>query len=112
MAANALFLAGIDLYFGNSHILQDVSFDLDEGIVLGLLRRNGAGLVPRRPGSIAVFGRDVAGFTRGGRHFARFPELRICDQPLRQSRIDYGSYFSRDPNFQPSPQYLWDIHAI
>jgi branched-chain amino acid transport system ATP-binding protein len=73
LAAKALSLAGIDAYYGDSHILQNVSFDLDEGTVVGLLGRNGAGkstcmsavvgLVPPRRGSVAVFGRNVAGCT-------------------------------------------------
>ncbi|MGA7329191.1 MAG: ABC transporter ATP-binding protein [Rhodomicrobium sp.] len=70
MANKALSLFGIDAYYGDSHVLQDVSFDLDEGNVIGLLGRNGAGkttcmsaivgLVPPR-GVIEVFGRSISG---------------------------------------------------
>jgi branched-chain amino acid transport system ATP-binding protein len=66
----ALRLTGIDAYYGDSHILQDVSYELAEGTVIGLLGRNGAGkstcmsaivgLVPPRRGSITVFGQEVA----------------------------------------------------
>jgi branched-chain amino acid transport system ATP-binding protein len=72
LAVKALTLTGIDAYYGDSHILQNVSFDLDDGTVIGLLGRNGAGkstcmgaivgLVPPRRGSVTVFGRDVARF--------------------------------------------------
>jgi branched-chain amino acid transport system ATP-binding protein len=71
LAAEALSIAGIDVYYGDSHILQNVSFELGESTVIGLLGRNGAGkstcmnaivgLVPPRRGSISVFGRNVAG---------------------------------------------------
>jgi branched-chain amino acid transport system ATP-binding protein len=71
LAAEALSIAGIDVYYGDSHILQNVSFELGEGTVIGLLGRNGAGkstcmnaivgLVPPRRGSISVFGRNIAG---------------------------------------------------
>ncbi len=71
LATKALSLSGIDAFYGDSHILQSVSFDLDEGTVTGLLGRNGAGkstcmsaivgLVPPRRGSVVVFGREVAG---------------------------------------------------
>jgi branched-chain amino acid transport system ATP-binding protein len=71
LAAKALSIAGIDAYYGDSHILQSVSFDLDEATVVGLLGRNGAGkstcmsaivgLVPPRRGSVVVFEREVAG---------------------------------------------------
>ncbi len=72
MAVKALSIGGIDVYYGDSHVLQNVSFDLDEGTVIGLLGRNGAGkstcmnaivgLVPPRRGSIVIFGRNIAGF--------------------------------------------------
>jgi branched-chain amino acid transport system ATP-binding protein len=70
LAHKALSLRNIDAYYGDSHILQDVSYDLEEGTVIGLLGRNGAGkstcmgaivgLVPPRRGSVLVFGQDVA----------------------------------------------------
>ena len=71
MATEALVLAGVDSYYGQSHILHGVSFTLGEGRLLGLLGRNGAGkttclssivgLVPARAGSIRVFGQSVEG---------------------------------------------------
>jgi branched-chain amino acid transport system ATP-binding protein len=71
LAAEALSIAGIDVYYGDSHILQNVSFELGEGTVIGLLGRNGAGkstcmsaivgLVPPRRGNISLFGRNIAG---------------------------------------------------
>jgi branched-chain amino acid transport system ATP-binding protein len=67
----ALSLGNLEVYYGDSHILQDVSYELAEGTVIGLLGRNGAGkstcmsaivgLVPPRRGRVQVFGRDVAG---------------------------------------------------
>jgi len=43
LAADALALSGIDAYYGDSHVLHDVSFALGAGRVLALLGRNGAG---------------------------------------------------------------------
>ena len=43
MANNALSLTGIDAFYGDSHVLQKISFQLGEGRLLGLLGRNGAG---------------------------------------------------------------------
>jgi branched-chain amino acid transport system ATP-binding protein len=71
LAKEALAVSGIDAYYGDSHVLHDVSFALEEGHLLGLLGRNGAGkttcmstimgfLKPRR-GSISLFGENVAG---------------------------------------------------
>ena len=70
MACDALTLEGVNAYYGDSHVLQDVSFDLREGEVLALLGRNGAGkttcvmtimgLVGARRGAIRLFGDDVS----------------------------------------------------
>ena len=61
MASSALRLSEVDAFYGDSHVLQKVSFALGEGRLLGLLGRNGAGkstcmnvtmglLAPRRGG--------------------------------------------------------------
>ena len=71
MATSALALSNIDAFYGDSHILQKVSFSLGEGRMLGLLGRNGAGkttcmnvtvgLLPPRSGEVAVFGKPTTG---------------------------------------------------
>ncbi|HYZ63300.1 MAG TPA: hypothetical protein VE650_12680 [Acetobacteraceae bacterium] len=38
-----LVVDGVDAFYGDSHVLQKVSFRLGEGRLLGLLGRNGAG---------------------------------------------------------------------
>jgi branched-chain amino acid transport system ATP-binding protein len=71
LATDALDIAGIDTFYGDSHVLHGVSFTLRQGRLLGLLGRNGAGkttcmstimgfLKPRR-GSINLYGEPVAG---------------------------------------------------
>lgn len=69
MATSALSLQHVDAFYGDSHVLQDVSFDLGEARMLGLLGRNGAGkstcmnvgmgLLGARRGTITVFGQPV-----------------------------------------------------
>jgi branched-chain amino acid transport system ATP-binding protein len=69
LATDALRLSDIDAFYGDSHVLQSVSFVLGEGRLLGLLGRNGAGkstcmnvtvgLLPPRSGRIEVFGTAV-----------------------------------------------------
>ena len=71
MATSALSLSHIDAYYGDSHVLADVSFELGEARMLGLLGRNGAGkstcmnvtmgLLPPRHGDVVVFGARVTG---------------------------------------------------
>ncbi|HZL60575.1 MAG TPA: ABC transporter ATP-binding protein [Stellaceae bacterium] len=71
MANEALALRQIDAFYGDSHVLHDVSFALGEARLLGLLGRNGAGkttcmnvavglLGPRR-GGVSLFGAAVGG---------------------------------------------------
>jgi branched-chain amino acid transport system ATP-binding protein len=69
LANNALCLRDIDAFYGDSHVLQRVSFTLGEGRLLGLLGRNGAGkstcmnvsvgLLPPRAGAVEVLGNPV-----------------------------------------------------
>ena len=69
MANSALSLRDVDAFYGDSHVLQKVSFELGEGRLLGLLGRNGAGkstcmnvsvgLLPPRAGAVEVFGAPV-----------------------------------------------------
>ena len=71
MATSALSLSHVDAYYGDSHVLQDVSFELGEARMLGLLGRNGAGkstcmnvtmgLLPPRKGEVVLFGDIVSG---------------------------------------------------
>jgi len=71
LANDALLLAEIDAFYGDSHILHGVSLRCAAGRLLGLLGRNGAGktttmnvtvgvLQPRR-GRVEIFGVAVAG---------------------------------------------------
>jgi branched-chain amino acid transport system ATP-binding protein len=71
LASDALVLAEVDAFYGDSHVLHRVSLRLGEGRLLGLLGRNGAGkttamsvtvgLVAPRHGAVSVFGRAVTG---------------------------------------------------
>jgi branched-chain amino acid transport system ATP-binding protein len=73
LAISALSLQHIDAYYSDSHVLQDVSFELGEARMLGLLGRNGAGkstcmhvamgLLPPRLGDVLVFGAPVGGMS-------------------------------------------------
>lgn len=66
-------LDNIDTYYGNSHVLHDVSLDLEEGEVVALLGRNGAGktttmrsvmgTTPPRDGRISYRGQDLRGLS-------------------------------------------------
>jgi urea transport system ATP-binding protein len=64
-----LTVSGLNQYYGGSHILRDVAFELPQGKVTVLLGRNGVGkttllrtlmgLVPSRTGAVHLAGRDI-----------------------------------------------------
>ena len=69
----ALSLSALNAFYGDSHILHDVSLEVAPGRILALLGRNGAGkttcmnalagLLPTRTGRIALDGRDISTFS-------------------------------------------------
>ncbi len=71
MAARFLEVSGLHAWYGESHILHGVNFHVDEGEVVTLLGRNGAGrtttlraimgLTGSRQGSVKVHGTEVIG---------------------------------------------------
>ena len=73
MASEALQLSNVHAFYGDSHILHGVGFSLEEGEVLALLGRNGAGkttcistivgfLAPKQ-GDIRLFDRPIGGLS-------------------------------------------------
>src|SRR5215813_9479342 len=73
LADDALRLINVNTFYGDSHILHDVSFSLAPGGVVALLGRNGAGkttcistiigfIKPRR-GEILLFGEPIEGLS-------------------------------------------------
>jgi branched-chain amino acid transport system ATP-binding protein len=69
LANSALALRNIDAFYGDSHVLEKVSFEVGEARLLGLLGRNGAGkstcmnvtvgLLAPRAGDVELFGERV-----------------------------------------------------
>jgi ABC-type branched-subunit amino acid transport system ATPase component/ABC-type branched-subunit amino acid transport system permease subunit len=70
-AAEVLRVAGLNTFYGKSHILTDVALDVRKGEIVALLGRNGAGkstmlkslagLVPPASGRITFAGHEIAG---------------------------------------------------
>ena len=131
---DALDIAGIDAYYGDSHVLHGVSFALKPGRLLGLLGRNGAGkttcmatimgfLKPRK-GTINLFGEPVAGLApdviarkgiclvpQGRRMFRTLTvreNLMVAAQPTKKG--GGGPGWSLDRVFQIFPR-LKERHA-
>jgi branched-chain amino acid transport system ATP-binding protein len=68
--SDALALRGVNTFYGDAHVLHDVTFSLRPRRLLGLLGRNGAGktttirsiigFTPPRTGDIRLFGEPIA----------------------------------------------------
>lgn len=73
MDTDALTISGLNAFYGESHVLHDLSFNLKKGQVLGLLGRNGAGkttcisaimgLIKTKATRIDLFGQPIAGLS-------------------------------------------------
>ena len=71
MDTDALTIDGLNAFYGESHVLHNLSFSVKKGRVLGLLGRNGAGkttcisaimgLVKARAARVDLFGQSIAG---------------------------------------------------
>ena len=103
-------VAGLNSWYGESHILHGVDFEVREGEVVTLLGRNGAGktttmksimgLVPRREGSIRFKGTETAsmrpdGIARAGIGFCPeergiFASLNVTENLLLPPQVAPG----------------------
>lgn len=73
MDTDALTISGLNAFYGESHVLHDLSFNVKKGQVLGLLGRNGAGkttcigaimgLIKAKATRIDLFGQSIAGLS-------------------------------------------------
>lgn len=73
MGTDALVIGGLNAFYGESHVLHDLSLTVKEGQVLGLLGRNGAGkttcisaivgLVRASATRLELFGQSIAGLS-------------------------------------------------
>jgi branched-chain amino acid transport system ATP-binding protein len=118
LAREALALAGVNVFYGDSHALHDVSFSLQEGRVLALLGRNGAGkttcihsvigFLPVRTGEIRLFDERISslapeaiarrgvGLVPQGRRI--FPSLTVRENLVVAARRVAGQ--------------VWDLAAV
>ncbi|MHB8668384.1 MAG: ABC transporter ATP-binding protein [Burkholderiales bacterium] len=122
----ALALAGINAFYGDSHVLHDVSFALAPGRVLALLGRNGAGkttcmstiigFLQPRDGEIRLFGEPIqrlppeaisrlgVGFCPQGRRI--FPTLSVRENLIvaRRKRDDSANAWTLERVFDLFPK--------
>ena len=99
-------LEGINTYYGQMHILQDVNLEIGEDELVCLLGGNASGksttlktilgIVPPRSGSVVLAGENVTGFTtarRIERGLAIVPENRRLFGPMTVlENLEMGAY--------------------
>jgi branched-chain amino acid transport system ATP-binding protein len=124
LATSALSLSHINAYYGDSHVLQDVSFELGEARMLGLLGRNGAGkstcmnvamgLLPPRRGEVSVFGQRVSGMPPeliAARGVALVPQGRRIFKSL-SVRENLVVAARKPENGRPARHEPWTIDTV
>lgn len=118
----ALSIAGLEAWYGESHILHGMTFELREGEVLAMLGRNGSGrtttlravmgLVDRRIGSIKIADRETIDapphlIARAGVGYC--PEERgifaslTCEENLKLPPVVNGSGMSLEAIYEMLP---------
>lgn len=119
-----LSVSGLNQYYGGSHILRDVSFELPAGKVTALLGRNGVGkstllrtlmgLVPARTGSVLFAQRNLThaqpyervragiGYVPQGREI--FPRLTVAEN------LEMG--LATRPRGARVPQRVFDMFPV
>ncbi len=122
-----LTLEGVDTFYGKSHILRSVAFDVRENEIVALLGRNGAGkstvlktivgIAPPAAGSIQLAGEDLAGkrsalITRRGLSyvpqgrglFAGMSVAENMELGRLKRRNDAGTYWDEEKIFAFFPR--------
>lgn len=112
---HVLSVKNISKSFGNVHAVNDVSFNVDKGEILGLIGPNGSGkstlfncilgqLVPNN-GTVLVNGKSVSGMASHqlnkigiGRTFQQlsvFPQMTVIDNIILSGQEHHGTMFTR-----------------
>ncbi len=119
-----LAVANLDQYYGGSHILRDVSFDVPAGKCTALLGRNGVGkttllkclmgLLPIRNGGIRWDGTDIAAlppYARAAMGIAYVPQGRdIFPRLTVAENLRMG--LATQPRGSETPAYLFEMFPI
>jgi branched-chain amino acid transport system ATP-binding protein len=116
-------LEGINTYYGQMHILQDVNLEVGEGELVCLLGGNASGksttlktvlgLVQPRTGSVTFGGEDVTGYTtarRIERGLAIVPENRRLFGPMTVlENLEMGAYLRPRADLREDLERVYEI---
>ncbi|RXG99468.1 ABC transporter ATP-binding protein [Bradyrhizobium zhanjiangense] len=127
LGTDALVIGGLNAFYGDSHVLHDVSFTVKQGQVLGLLGRNGAGkttcisaivgLVRARTARLELFGQSIAGLSpeaislsgiglvpQGRRIFPSLTVVENLTVAARRSRAGHRSDWTLNDVYEAFPR--------
>jgi urea transport system ATP-binding protein len=116
-------VAGLNVYYGESHVIRDVSFDLQDGETVAIMGRNGMGkstllksligLLKPRGGKVALNGRDVSAaesYQRVAAGMGYVPQGRMIFPYLTvEENILSGMESVADKTV---PQYIYDVFPV
>jgi len=119
-------LADIDTYYGEIHILQKVSLEVDEGELVCLLGGNASGksttlktvlgIVRPRRGTVEFDGEDVTDRKtsyRIGRGMAIVPENRRLFAPMTvMENLEMGAYLKKDGDFKDKLERVFELFPV
>jgi branched-chain amino acid transport system ATP-binding protein len=124
--APLLRLTGIDTYYGEIHILQDVSLEVRPGELVCLLGGNASGksttlktvlgIVEPRRGTVEFAGEDVTGRTtsyRINRGIAIVPENRRLFAPMTVlENLELGAYLRRGEDWSEDFERVYELFPL
>jgi branched-chain amino acid transport system ATP-binding protein len=119
-------LRDIDTYYGEIHILQKVSLEVDEGELVCLLGGNASGksttlktvlgIVTPRRGTVEFDGEDVTDRKtsyRIGRGMAIVPENRRLFAPMTvMENLEMGAYLKKDGDFKDKLERVFELFPV
>jgi urea transport system ATP-binding protein len=118
-----LSVTALNVFYGESHVVRDVSFEVQDGETLAIMGRNGMGkttllksligILRSRSGTIALSGRDVSSadsFERVAAGMGYVPQGRMIFPYLTvEENILAGMETVRDRTI---PSYIYDVFPV
>jgi urea transport system ATP-binding protein len=118
-----LSVAALNVFYGESHVVRDVSFEVQDGETLAIMGRNGMGkttllksligILRSRSGTITLSGRDVSSadsFERVAAGMGYVPQGRMIFPYLTvEENILAGMETVRDRTI---PSYIYDVFPV
>ena len=120
MAETLLKVDGLQAWYGESHILHGVGFEIGRGELVTLLGRNGAGKTTTLKSVMGIVERRTGSVKFGGRETIREPSNTIAQQGIAYCPEERGIFSSLNveenmllpPQVQPGGMSLDEIYQL